>query len=157
MADTLSIQEIIERAIQFEEESVQLYANAALVAKDGHVKARLEEMADEERAHAEQLRALLNTTSRWAIRKSRAERGTIPDLQLAETLRPRQLGPDSDTQDVMVVAMHREKAAYDFYRAMTGLVDDPMASGLFELLAAEEQQHKYRIESMYEKAVYKAF
>lgn len=157
MADTLSIQEIIERAIQFEEESVQLYANAALVAKDGHVRARLEEMAAEERGHAEKLRQLLNTNIRWAIRKSRVERGNIPDLQLAETLRPRHLGPDSDAQDVLVVAMHREKAAYDFYRAMAGLVDDPTARGLFELLATEEQQHKYRIESTYEKAVYKAF
>jgi rubrerythrin len=40
---------------------------------------------------------------------------------------------------------------------MTGLVDDPMARGLFELLAAEERQHKYRVESTLEKAVYKAF
>ncbi|QLQ08251.1 MAG: hypothetical protein HZY76_21185 [Anaerolineae bacterium] len=114
-------------------------------------------MAAEERDHAQKLHDLLKTNIRWAIRKSRAERGNIPDLHLAETLRPRQLGPDSDAQDILVVAMHREKAACDFYRAMAGLVDDPLARGCSELLAAEEQQHKYQVESTYEKAVYKAF
>ena len=51
----------------------------------------------------------------------------------------------------------REKAAAEFYQAMAELVDDPLARGLFERLASEEMQHKYNVESMYEKAVYKAF
>ncbi len=115
MTDLPPIQEIVERAIRFEEESVQLYANAALAARNGHVKARLEELAAEERSHVEKLENLRTTNIRWAIRRSRTERGTIPDLKLAETLAPRELGPDADAQDVMVVAMQREKAAAEFY------------------------------------------
>ncbi len=157
MTELPPIQEIVERAIGFEEESVQLYANAALVARNGHVKARLEEMAAEERGHVEKLKTLRTTNIRWAIRRSRSERGNIPDLKLAETLAPRELGPDSDTQDVLVAAMQRERAAAEFYLTMAKMVEDPLARALFELLASEEQQHKYNIESTYEKAVYKAF
>ena len=157
MTDLPPIQEIVERAIRFEQESVQLYSNAALVARNGGCRILLEELAAEERGHVEKLESLRTTNIRWAIRRSRSERGNIPDLKLAETLAPRQLGPDADTQDVMVVAMQREKAAAEFYQAMAKLVDDPLARGLFEMLASEEMQHKYNVESTYEKAVYKAF
>ena len=157
MTDLPPIQEIVERAIRFEQESVQLYSNAALVARNGHVKARLEEMAAEERGHVEKLEALRTTNIRWAIRRRRREPGSVPPPKLAGNVAPRELGPDSDTQDVLVAAMQREKAAAEFYLAMAKLVDDPLARGLFEMLASEELQHKYNVESTYEKAVYKAF
>jgi rubrerythrin len=85
---------------------------------------------------------------------SAKKRGQIQDLKLAEYLVSPTLGADATFQDVLVVAMHREKSSHEFYSTMATLADDATAKELFEFLAQEELLHKNKVESLYDEVIY---
>jgi rubrerythrin len=150
-----SVEEVIKRAIQLEEEALTLYVNAAETVKDDAVKQRLLEMAQQERGHKAKLEDVLAGNVRWAIRRSKSE--SVTDLRLSDHLVGGSLESNADYQDVLLFAARREKAAHDFYKTMAGMVDDKLTQSLFEMLANEELRHKYVLEKTYEEVVYKDF
>ncbi len=150
-----SVEAVLKRAIQLEEEAMTLYSNAAQSVKDDAVKQRLEEMAAQERGHKAKLEDVLSGNVRWAIRRSKAE--PVTDLRLSDHLVGGSLDPNADYQDVLLFAARREKAAHDFYKAMGEMVEDKLTQNLFEMLAQEELRHKYVLEKTYEEVVYKDF
>lgn len=150
-----SVEEVIKRAIQLEIEAMTLYSGAAETVKDDAVKARLLEMAAQERGHKAKLEDVLAGNVRWAIRRSRAE--PVTDLRLSDHLVGGSLDATADYQDVLLFAARREKAAHDFYKAMSEMVEDKLTQSLFEMLASEELRHKYVLEKTYEEVVYKDF
>ena len=150
-----SLDAILKRAIQLEIEAATLYTNAAAIVKDDAVKARLEEMAAQERGHQAKLEDVVAGNVRWAIRRSKAE--AVTDLRLSDHLVAGELEPNADYQDVLLFAARREKTAHEFYKAMGEMVEDKLTQSLFEMLAAEELRHKYILEKTYEEVVYKDF
>jgi rubrerythrin len=150
-----SIEAVLKRAIQLEEEAMTLYGSAAQTVKDDAVRQRLEEMAAQERGHKAKLEDVLAGNVRWAIRRSKAE--PVTDLRLSDHLVGGSLEPNADYQDVLLFAARREKAAHDFYRAMGEMIEDKLTQNLFEMLAQEELRHKYVLEKTYEEVVYKDF
>ncbi len=150
-----SVEAVLKRAIQLEEEAMTLYSNAAQSVKDDAVKQRLEEMAAQERGHKAKLEDVLSGNVRWAIRRSKAE--PVTDLRLSDHLVGGSLDPNADYQDVLLFAARREKAAHDFYKAMGEMIEDKLTQNLFEMLAQEELRHKYVLEKTYEEVVYKDF
>jgi rubrerythrin len=155
MEQASSIDAVLKRAIQLEVEAATLYANAAASVKDDAVRARLQEMAAQERGHQAKLEDVLSGNVRWAIRRSKAE--PVTDLRLSDHLVSGSLDPNADYQDVLLFAARREKAAHEFYKAMAEMVDDKLTQNLFEMLANEELRHKYVLEKTYEEVVYKDF
>jgi rubrerythrin len=150
-----SVEAILKRAIQLEEEAMTLYSNAAQSVKDDAVRQRLEEMAAQEQGHKTKLEDVLSGNVRWAIRRSKAE--PVTDLRLSDHLVGGSLDPNADYQDVLLFAARREKAAHDFYSAMGEMIEDKLTQNLFEMLAQEELRHKYVLEKTYEEVVYKDF
>lgn len=150
-----SIDAVLKRAIQLEDEAMTLYSSAAQTVKDDAVRQRLEEMAEQERGHKSKLEDVLAGNVRWAIRRSKAE--PVIDLRLSDHLVGGSLEPNADYQDVLLFAARREKAAHDFYKAMGEMIDDKLTQNLFEMLAQEELRHKYVLEKTYEEVVYKDF
>ena len=55
----------------------------------------------------------------------------------------------------MVHAMKREQKAYEFYARMLKVVTNEDVRILFEELAAEELEHKAKIETEYDDVVYR--
>ncbi len=155
MEQFTSIEAVLRRAIQLEEEAMTLYANAAQSVRDDAVRQRLEEMAAQERGHKAKLEDVLAGNVRWAIRRSKAE--PVIDLRLSDHLVGGSLDPNADYQDVLLFAARREKAAHDFYKAMGEMIEDKLTQNLFEMLAQEELRHKYVLEKTYEEVVYKDF
>ncbi len=51
--------------------------------------------------------------------------------------------------------MKREQKAYEFYARMLKVVTSEDVRSLFEELAAEELEHKAKIETEYDEVVYK--
>lgn len=149
------VEAILKRAIVLEEESAGMYAAAACGAKSAPIRKRLEEMAEQERQHKVKLEQVLAGNVRWAIRRAQAE--PVQDLRLSDHLEAKPLDADADYQDVLLVAARREKASYDFYKAMGEMVDDRLVKNVFEMLATEELRHKYDVEKTYEEVVYQAF
>jgi rubrerythrin len=147
-----TIKEILEQAIQFEVEAYDFYVGALDLVKQPHIKATIKDLAAEEVKHKERLQTLVagDTTALVATQK----RGQIQDLKLAEYLVAPPLGPEATFQDVLVVAMHREKSSNEFYSTMASIAGDEEAKSLFEFLAQEELLHKSKVESLYDEIVY---
>ncbi len=155
MDTSTSVEAIIKRAIVLEDESANMYLAAAGGAKNAPIRKRLEEMAAQEQGHKAKLEEILAGNVRWAIRRAKAE--PVQDLRLSDHLEAKPLDADADYQDVLLMAARREKAAYDFYMAMSEFVDDKLIKNVFEMLATEELRHKYEVEKTYEEVVYQAF
>ncbi len=155
MGPDTSIEAVLKRAIQLEIDAATLYTNAAAAVQDDAVRARLQELAAQERSHQAKLEDILAGNVRWAIRRAKAE--PVTDLRLSDHLVAGTLDPQADYQDVLLFAARKEKTAHDFYQAMAELVEDKLTRSVFELLAAEELRHKYVLEKTYEEVVYKDF
>jgi rubrerythrin len=153
--DLNTVEGILKRAIQLEVEAAALYATAAGRVQNEVVRARLEEMAGQERGHQAKLEDVLSGNIRWAIRRSKAE--PVQDLRLSDHLIGGTLDPAADYQDVLLFAAQREKSAYEFYKVMAEQVEDKLARSVFEMLATEELRHKYVLEKTYEEVVYQDF
>ncbi len=155
MEQTNPVEAILKRAIVLEEESAEMYRAAAHSTQNAPIRARLEEMADQEQEHRQKLEEILAGNVRWAIRKARSE--PVQDLRLSDHLEAVPLDAAADYQDVLLAAARREKAAHDFYQAMGEMVEDKLIKGVFEMLATSELRHKYEVEKTYEEIVYQAF
>ena len=153
MADKdTTIEQILEQAIRFEEDAYNFYSGAMDMVERAHIRVALGDLAKEEAKHKEQLQALLagDTARIIAVRN----RGQIQDLKLAEYLVPRPLEPKASLQDVLIVAMHREKSSHEFYSTMAEIAEEESSRTLFGFLAQEELVHKNKVESLYDEVVY---
>ena len=150
-----SVEEILKLAIEREIEAFNLYSNAAKSTNNSAIRKAMEEMAEQERGHRIKLENIAAGNVRWAIRRSRTEQ--VTDLRLSDHLEGGSLDPGADYQDILLFAAKREKAAHEFYEAMTEMLDDPLIQNVFQMLAAEELKHKNRLEKIYEEVVYQDF
>jgi rubrerythrin len=146
-----TIEQILEQAIRFEEQAYDFYVGAIDMVKQPHIKDTLKELAAEEIKHKEKLQALVEGDTEALIGVSRQK---VQDLKLAEYLVAPSLGEDATFQDVLVVAMHREKSSHGFYSTMATIADDESTKKLFAFLAQEELVHKNKVETLYDEVVY---
>ncbi len=150
MADK-QLAEIMDMAIQFETDANEFYLTAAGIAKDPSAKTLLKELATIELKHKEKL-------EEFNLDDIAHEHHTIPethDLHVSDYLMDKEITPTSTSQDIMVHAMKREQKAYEFYARMLKVVTSGDVKILFEELAAEELEHKAKIETEYDDVVYK--
>jgi rubrerythrin len=147
-----ALDQILRQAIRFEEDAYNFYTGAVEMVERPHIRQALLDMAAEEVKHKNRLQVLLegDTTKIMSVRKQ----GQIQDLKLAEYLVPRPLEAGASLQDVLIVAMHREKSSNEFYSTMAEVADDGSAKSLFEFLAQEELLHKNKVETLYDEVVY---
>jgi rubrerythrin len=150
-----SVDAVLQRAIEIEEESVFLYTTLAGAVRNPAVGTRLQELAEMERGHGDKLVQIRAGNIHWALRRSQA--APVADLRLTDHLEARPIDATADYQDVLLAAAKREKMTHDFYQAMGERVDDATVKSLFEMLAAEELRHKHLLEKIYEEVVYQAF
>ena len=147
------IHDILRTAIQREIDAYTLYSTTAEKADIPHAKTILEELADQETGHRNRLEALLKGAAFRVV--SKAQRKKAVDLKITDYLIEVPLAPDSDFQDILIVAGKREKASHDLYAALAKVAEDEDTVKLFKYLANEEMTHKNRVESLYEEIVYK--
>jgi rubrerythrin len=150
-----SIEEVLETAVQREIEAFNLYSDAAQGTNNGPLRNALLEMAEQERGHRVKLENIAAGNVRWAVRMAKTQ--AVTDLRLSDHLEGGSLEPNANYHDILLFAAKREKAAFDFYKAMAEIVDDTLIQNIFEMLANEELKHKNRLERMYEDEVYQEF
>lgn len=155
MPDAETITEILQKAIRFEEEAHDFYVGASQMMELPHVKDMLEELATEELKHKEKLEELMAGDVERIVATSRQRQ--IRDLKIADYLASRPLDKKASFQDVLIVAMQREKSAHDFYSQMKEVAGDASVWELFDFLAQEELVHKNKVETIYDDVVYQEF
>ncbi len=144
---------ILQTAIQREIEAHALYRSTADRVEAPQAKALLHELATQELGHRNRLEALLHGNALRALSSTLAQR--VVDLKITDYLVEAPLAPESDIQEILIVAGKREKGSHDLYAALAQVAEDADTRALFEYLAAEELTHKQRIETLYDQLIYR--
>jgi rubrerythrin len=150
-----TVEGIIRRAIRVEEDAYNFYTGASKMVKLPHVQDMLNELAGDEVKHKKRLEELLAGDTEQIIAAKQSQK--IQDLKLADYLVPQPLDEEATLQEVLLIAMQREKNAHDFYNLMAGLAASEVVKELFQFLAQEELGHKNKVEVLYDDIIYKEF
>ncbi len=151
---TNTLKEIMDTATRHEMDAYEFYLHAVDIVKDPAAKVLLKEFAEIELKHKVKL-------ENFDLSDIGDEHHTVHhpqhDFNISQYLMDKEITPDSSVQDVMIHAMKREESAYKFYNDMSKVVTSVEVKNLFEELAAEELDHKVRIETEYDDVIYKEF
>lgn len=139
------LNDIIDFAIQNEEEAYQFYTDLAAKMKQQSMKAVFEGFAREELGHKSKLQAIKDGK---IIPNAGKE---VIDLKIGDYLIDVQPSPDMDYQQALIVAMKQEKAAYKLYTSLAAKISHKDLQNIFLMLAQEEAKHKLRFEVEYDE------
>ncbi|MCD4654287.1 ferritin family protein [bacterium] len=148
MSELLSIDEILDFAIESEQDAVDLYLSLANAANNPQIKKMFEEYADEERVHKTKLIAV-KTGKRFL----KSDEMPVLDLKISDYVIGDIPGPDADYQSVLMHAMNKEKAAFRLYMDLAARTNDPELKDLLLGLAQEEAKHKLHFEIEYDNNI----
>ena len=144
MNDWNNINDILDYAIEREQEATDFYLSMAAIAKHRHMAEVFEGFAREEAAHKARLQAIkvkdMFDTSPRAIK----------DLKIGDYLVADEPNEETDYQSALILAMKKEKAAYRLYSDLASLTPDAAVQSVFQRLAQEEARHKLRFEVEYD-------
>lgn len=152
----MTVEEILRKAIQDEDESYTLYTDALNLVQAEHIKELLRELAQEELGHKAALEKMLTAPDqlRWQVQKLKST--LVEDYKIGDHLVARSLGPDSTFQDVCIFASKKEQQSYELYRDLA-MQSEGEVHDLLEAMAKDELRHKNLVESWYEEVVYQEF
>ena len=142
-----SVDEILDYAIDQEQQAADFYANLAGRAEKAGMKAILLDFAEEEKRHKERLLAVKNGEHELTPEQE------VLDLKISDYLVDVDATDDISYQDALIVAMKRERAAYELYRDMAEKIPESSLREVFVGLAKEEARHKLFFESEYDERV----
>ena len=143
-----SVEDILDFAIAEEMMAKDFYQSLAERSRNPVMREVFEQFAAEELNH----RAILEDIKAGELVMP-AEK--IEDMQLAEITAGVAPRADMSYQDLLVVAMKKEKQAFLLYNLLAKLWDDPKTRETFLMLATEEAKHKLRFETEYDDVVLK--
>ena len=142
-----TIDEILDYAIDQEQQAADFYADLAGRAEKAGMKDILLEFSAEEKRHKERLLAVKS-----GDRELTPEQEVL-DLKISDYLVEVEATDDISYQDALIVAMKRERAAYELYSDMAAKIPEGNLREVFVGLAREEARHKLFFESEYDERV----
>ena len=142
-----SIDEILDFAINAEQEAVDFYNQLAENAKTEDMRLVFTSFAQEEIGH----KARLTTIKKEGSYK--AEIKQIADLKISDYTVDIKPTPDMTYQEALVLAMKKEKAAFKLYYDLAKVANNIEMRDIFLSLAQEESKHKLRFEIEYDEYV----
>ncbi|MFO7880306.1 MAG: ferritin family protein [Bacteroidota bacterium] len=149
MSKLNSIQEILDFAIEQEQEAVDFYNALAETAKTKDMKMIFKSFALEEIGH----KARLTTIKKEGLFDWENE--SVADLKIADYMTKVEASPDMDYKDALVLAMKKEKNAFRLYLNLAERAPNNELKEVFQSLASEESKHKLRFELEYDDYVLK--
>jgi len=139
-----SVDEILDYAIQKEQEAADFYSDLAGQMEHTNMKHVFLSFSAEEQGHKSKLLAVKSG------KKMLSSAQKVQDLKIGDYLVDVALTPGLDYQDVLIVAMKAEKAAFKLYNDLAETTDDANLRTVFLGLAQEEARHKLRFEIEYD-------
>lgn len=143
-----SVDEILDYAIQSEQDAVDFYNNLAEKTNNIAVRKVFLQNANEEKGH------------KIKLQKVKEERvfadelsGEVIDLKISDYTVPKPPSKIDDYADALRLAMHREKGAYKLYTKLASSTNNNELRKLFSRLAEEEANHKLKFELEYDEFV----
>ena len=142
-----TVDEILDYAIDQEQQAADFYASFAERAEKAGMKKMLLEFAEEENRHKERLLAVKAGERKLTPAK------VVLDLKISDYLVEVDASDNISYQDALIVAMKRERAAFELYSDMAEKAPDANLKQVFAGLAKEEAKHKLFFETEYEERV----
>ncbi|PLY06033.1 MAG: ferritin [Desulfuromonas sp.] len=138
----------LEKSIQMEERGFRNYLRAIDLVEDRQGKAILREAAREELAHKQRIELALLEGHDKNLSGLKQE---LPSMNLDYVYEQKEIAPDADARTALAYAIHLEKCAVDFYKALIHGCEGAPMSDLFKSLLADETRHLKNLEDFYER------
>ena len=143
--EDITISEVIDTAIQREEDAYAFYMELFDQIEDQSAKDTLEWVAAEEKKHKQFLMDYRDGKfGSKALRKT-----DVVDYQIAEHQEEPEIEKGMRREDVFLVASHREKRSHQFYLGLAGMHPASEVRDILMRMANEELKHKEKMEYLY--------
>jgi rubrerythrin len=152
MAESDEVGEILEFAINREIEANELYLTLASRMATPALRRLFEDLAAEELEHKAKLELeviKIGRVVKEAPRPPDARRRA--ELKISEYMVDMGDELDLEFEDVLLLGMKKEKAAFRLYIDLAAMIDDPDTHETLLELAEEEARHKMRFEIEYDR------
>jgi len=150
MADTLTLENVLEKAIQKEIEAQELYHQLHEMMKNEAARVILHQLTKVEEKHED----LLQRYQRGELGEGALEAGHVLDYRITEYLEQPEISPDMKLDEVLLLAANREKISYEFYVVLAGAHPMGPVKTLLEDLASQELEHKQKVEYLYNEVAF---
>lgn len=147
MEEFKTIDDILDFAINSEQEAVDFYSDLAENASNKEMEKIFKQFAKEEMGHKSRIMNIKETGA------FKAPKSDIMDLKIADYTVDITPKPDMRYDEALVVAMKKEKAAFRLYNDLANKAPSEEMKNLFLSLAQEESKHKLRFELEYDEFV----
>lgn len=147
MKEFRTVEDILDFAMNAEQEAVDFYNDLAAKATTEDMKEVFNTFAQEEIGHKAKLREI-KEKGICCLNKEH-----INDLRMSEYMVKAKPAPDMSYQDALVLAMNKEKAAFRLYMKLAEKAQTQEMKEVFKGLAQEESKHKLRFELEYDEYV----
>jgi len=149
MKEFNNVDEILDFAMNSEQEAVDFYNELAASAKTEDMRNVFNQFAQEEIGHKAKIRKIKEEGS-YSLSKEK-----VKDLKISDYTVTVEPTPNMSYQDALVLAMKKEKAAFRLYLDLSEKTENQTMKELFQSLAQEESKHKLRFELEYDEHVLK--
>ena len=149
MENFKNIDEILDFAIEQEQEAIDFYSELSKQAKNQEMKNIYLEFVQEEMGHKTKL---IQVKEEKVFSEASSE---VVDLKISDYLVPVKPTPDMSYQDALIVVMKKEKAAHKLYLSLAKMAPTEELKKIFKMLAIEEANHKLQFEEDYDEYILK--
>ncbi len=139
--------EIIDFAIEREDEAVKFYHELLENTDFFDMKEMLREFELMERGHI----TILEKLRQREVAGLKAAK--VDSLKISEYLVPPPTLENMSFQDILITAMKREELSQRLYTDLASNIDEPEMRQVFEKLASEEARHKLKFERLYDEEI----
>ena len=140
-----SVEEVLDFAIEREQESADFYNDLAGKMERKYMREAFEGFAREELAHKARIIAIKDGKLLAPAARQ------VTDLKIGDYLVAEEPTAGMEYQDALILAMKKEKAAFRLYNDLAAAIEDASLRETFLGLAQEEAKHKLRFEVEYDE------
>ena len=145
-----TVAEILDMAIQREVVAYDFYMDIYHKVDDASVKETVEFIAREEKKH----KAFLVSYKEGKYGTDSLRMADVVEYKLAEYLEEPEISKTSSSEEVYLVAAHREGRSYEFYSELANMHNDSKLKTMLQKMANEELLHKEKMEYLYSNAAF---
>jgi rubrerythrin len=143
--ENIKLAQIIDKAIGREEEAFAFYMKIQGIVEDPTAKDTLGFLANEEKKHREFLVAYRD----GKIGGNNLRMTEVIDYKIAQFLDAPDVKKNSSSQEIYLIAAHREMNSYNFYKGLSEAQPAGEVKDMLQRMANEEMKHKEKVEYLY--------
>ena len=136
-----TIGDVINLAIQREEEAYDFYMDIYGKVQDATVRDTVEFIAGEEKKH----KAFLVAYRDGNYGSEALRMADVVDYKIAEYLEEPEISEESKSEDIYLIASHRESRSYQFYTEIANMHAAGELKTMLSKMANEELKHKEKM------------